>query len=55
LSPLSTSSIGVPWLRSGPSSPIVFAMDAASSETCSIGFASSRFDRSAAGGLLESE
>jgi hypothetical protein len=50
-----TSSIEVPWFRSGPSSPIVFAMDAASSETCSIGFASSRFVLSLAGGLVESE
>lgn len=50
-----TSSTGVPWLRSGPSPPMVCAIEAASSETCSIGFASSRFERSAAGGFVESD
>jgi hypothetical protein len=34
---------------------MVFAIAAASSETCSIGFASSRFDRSLAGVFVESE
>jgi hypothetical protein len=47
--------MAVPWLRSGPSSPMVFAIAAASSETCSIGLASSRFDRSLAGIFVEPE
>jgi hypothetical protein len=34
---------------------MVFAIAAASSETCSIGLASSRFDRSLAGAFVESE
>jgi hypothetical protein len=47
--------MGVPWLRSGPSPPVISAMVAASSLTWGRGWESIRFDRSAAGGSFESE
>jgi hypothetical protein len=50
-----TSSTGVPRLMSGPSSPIIFAVFAASCDTSSSGFASIFLERSLAAGVVESE
>jgi hypothetical protein len=50
-----TSSIGVPRLISGPSSPIIWAVFAASSDTWSAGFASIFLERSFAAEFVESE